>query len=75
MSLRVLLWASLVTILAGATTWYATSSNLLATKDSVAQSKDERFAAYRDELMRVTRCLLGTLPQEQETSEEGREES
>ena len=51
----------LVTILAGATTWYATSGNLFRTRTSAGLSEEERFKAYRDELIGVTRYLLGTL--------------
>jgi hypothetical protein len=51
----------LVTILAGATTWYATSGNLFRTRTAAGLSEEERFKAYRDELIGVTRYLLGTL--------------
>jgi len=55
----------LVTILAGAVTWYATSASLLASAPTGGRSEPERFTAYRDELMRITRFLLGTLPEEE----------
>jgi TetR/AcrR family transcriptional regulator len=52
-----------VTLLAGATTWYATSSSLLRTQGGDAVCDEERFAAYRGELMRVTRFLLEANPE------------
>ncbi len=54
----------LVTILAGATTWYATSSHLLGRTSAEAAIQEEDYTSYRDQLMRVTRFLLGTLPKE-----------
>jgi TetR/AcrR family transcriptional regulator len=58
----------LVTILAGATTWYATSASMLRSKSAGALTEEERFLAYREELMRVTRFLLGTLASDSDES-------
>jgi len=57
----------LVTILAGATTWYATNAPLLGGKKQTKERDATRFAAYRAELMGVTRYLLGTTPTEKTT--------
>jgi TetR/AcrR family transcriptional regulator len=51
-----------VTILAGATTWYATSAQLFGNRPKRGATEDERYESYRDELIRVTRFMLGPLP-------------
>jgi len=49
----------LITILAGATTWHATSAHLMRSGDE-APTRSDSYVAYRAELLRVTRLLLGT---------------
>jgi len=49
-----------VTILAGATTWHATSAHLMTPGAGSTQSNAERYEAYRTEIKRVCRFLLGT---------------
>ena len=58
----------LITIVAGATTWHATSSHLLRDDEDEGEGEDTlesiRFSAYRAEILKVTRFLLGTLREE-----------
>ncbi len=56
----------LITILAGATTWYATNPPLFGGHGDDFERNAEEFAAYRRELIGVTRFLLGTLNMENE---------
>jgi len=48
-----------ITILAGATMWYATNAPLLDRKQPSSQSNEQRLVAYRELLMDMTRFLLG----------------
>ncbi len=58
----------LIRILAGATTWYATNPPLFGGHgDDDIERNAEEFAAYRRELIGVTRFLLGTLNTENES--------
>jgi TetR/AcrR family transcriptional regulator len=57
--------AHLVTILAGATTWYATSARLFQAGSQDTVTPEEHYLAYRSELIRITRLLLGTLPRDE----------
>ncbi len=48
-----------VSILAGATMWFVTDAPLLGGKETRRLSKEEVFSAFRQELIGVTRHLLG----------------
>jgi TetR/AcrR family transcriptional regulator len=50
----------IVSILAGATVWFVTNAPLLGGEESRRPPTDEVFAAFRRELIGVTRYLLGT---------------
>lgn len=49
-----------VSILAGATMWFVTDAPLLGGEEALRLSKEEAFSAFRQELIGVTRHLLGT---------------
>jgi TetR/AcrR family transcriptional regulator len=49
-----------VSILAGATMWFVTDAPLLGGEETLRLSKEEAFSAFRQELIGVTRHLLGT---------------
>ena len=49
-----------VSILAGATMWFVTDAPLLGGEEARRLSKEEAFSAFRQELIGVTRHLLGT---------------
>lgn len=57
----------IVTILAGATTWQATSAHLLDDTSVHATSADDEFNNYRTQLLAVVRFLLGIPKQETES--------
>ena len=49
-----------VSILAGATVWFVTNAPLLGGEETRRLPKEEVFSAFRQELIGVTRHLLGT---------------
>jgi len=49
-----------VSILAGATMWFVTDAPLLGGEEALRLSKEEAFSTFRQELIGVTRHLLGT---------------
>lgn len=49
-----------VSILAGATMWFVTDAPLLGGEETRSLSKEQAFSAFRQELIGVTRHLLGT---------------
>jgi TetR/AcrR family transcriptional regulator len=52
--------ALVVSILAGATVWFVTNAPLLGGEETRRLPKEEVFSAFRQELIGVTRHLLGT---------------
>jgi len=52
--------ALVVTVLAGATVWFVTNAPLLGGEDARRLPRDRGFAAFREELIGVTRHLLGS---------------
>ncbi len=51
-----------VSVLAGATVWFVTNAPLLGGGETHRRPREEVFAAFREELIGVTRHLLGTNP-------------
>ena len=52
--------ALVVSVLAGATVWFVTNAPLLGGGETRHHPREEVFAAFREELIGVTRHLLGT---------------
>ena len=52
--------ALVVSVLAGATVWFVTNAPLLGGGETMRLPKDKVFSAFREELIGVTRHLLGT---------------
>ncbi len=52
--------ALVVSVLAGATVWFVTNAPLLGGEESRRLHREEVFSAFRQELIGVTRYLLGT---------------
>jgi hypothetical protein len=52
--------ALVVSVLAGATVWFVTNAPLLGGEETRRLPRDQVFSAFRQELIGVTRYLLGT---------------
>ncbi len=52
--------ALVVSVLAGATVWFVTNAPLLGGEETRRVARDEVFSTFRNELIGVTRYLLGT---------------
>jgi len=52
--------ALVVSVLAGATVWFVTNAPLLGGEESRRVAREEVFSTFREELICVTRYLLGT---------------
>jgi hypothetical protein len=49
-----------VSVLAGATVWFVTNAPLLGGEEARRVAREEVFSTFREELIGVTRYLLGT---------------